>query len=108
MSSDWESDALRRITASKDFAGAILVADDVDDWSLAKQFGEILVRVLPGYLIGHLILARAYRHIGEPQLAAEQIETCRRLISDAAQPAISQEWLLPVLAEEEKHLARAG
>ena len=105
MSSNPDLDLLRKVSATEDFFRSVLFEDTLHDWGLARDFGEFLVRLVPDDLGTHLMLARAYRHVGDTHRAVEELETCRRLVAGGA---VEREVFLPVLEEEERHLSAAG
>lgn len=107
MSSNPDLDVLRRVSATEDFFRSVLFEDNLDDWSLAKDFGEFLVRLVPEDLGAHLILVKAYRHLGDPHRAAKGLEKCRNLVLRSTLGAVEQEALLPILQDEEGHLSSA-
>src|ERR1700738_4487251 len=108
MSSNSDLYLLRRVSATEDFFRSVLFGDNLHDWSLAKDFGEFLVRLVPEDLGAHLILAKAYRHLGDQHRAAEGLERCRGLVASGTVGAVEKEVLLPILQEEERHLSSTG
>jgi hypothetical protein len=63
---------------------SVLLEDALEDWHLAKDLGELLVRINPGEILGHALLARACRHLGDSERAAEEILECRKLLADSS------------------------
>jgi hypothetical protein len=61
----------------KDFFRSILLKDDFDDWNLAKEFGKFLTLIEPAEIMGHAVLARACRHLGEAECALAELQECR-------------------------------
>src|SRR5437588_4134165 len=102
MPSNPELDLLRRISATEDFFRSVLFGDNLHDWSLAKDFGEFLIRIVPEDLGAHLILAKAYRHLGDQHGAAESLRRCRGLLAADRVGAVEKEALLPILQNEER------
>ena len=88
----------------KNFAEAVLLDDSLDDWNLVRDFGEFLVRLDADEILGHALLARACRHIGDRRRAREELGKCRALASQGLSPG-QREIFLPLLSEEEKHLS---
>ena len=108
MSSNPDLDVLRRVSATEDFFRSVLFGDNLHDGSLAKDFGEFLVRIVPEDLGAHLILVKAYRHLGELHRAVDGLEVCRGLVAGGMVGAVEKEALLPILQEEERHLSLVG
>ena len=105
MSNDLELKLLRRVTGTENFLNSVIFDDKLEDWTLARDFGELLVRLIPEYLGSHLIFARAYRHLGDLPRASEQIRQCRAIVERGTLVAMEQENLLPVLEREERLLS---
>lgn len=100
MPVDPEGELISRVAKIDNFLQSVL-SDDLDDWILAKDFGEILVRLDPEEALGHAVLARAYRHLGDRGRASAEVNHCR---SSIMQPA-EAEVLGLLLAEEERLLS---
>jgi hypothetical protein len=92
---------LDRVINRKDFLPSIL-EDTAAEWELAKDLGEYLLRVVPQLLVGHLILARAYRHLNDLPHAIEEVEQCRAIVARGG--LAGEVEFLPDLAEEERLL----
>lgn len=88
----------------RDFFQSTLVNDTFDDWALAKDFGSFLTRIVPQEAVGYALLARAYRHLGEPKRALENLEECRIRVSPDKSGNMEAEFLSSFFTEEEKHL----
>ena len=67
-----------QIEISKDFLSSLL-NDDLKEWGDAIELGKSLTTAFPTLLIGHLILCRGYRHIGQLDVAREELRTCLEL-----------------------------
>ncbi|HME09991.1 MAG TPA: hypothetical protein VKG25_23235 [Bryobacteraceae bacterium] len=104
MAQDTDIDLLRRVTEIDDFCGSVLFKDETQDWNLARDFGSYLVRVRASDLCGHLLLARSYRHLGDPARAAEELALCRSLL-DVDESEMERAALTPVVETEERLLA---
>jgi hypothetical protein len=102
MDADPEGRMIERVAQVKDFFQCVLREDRLADWSLAKEFAEFLIRIGPDGAIGYALMARACRHLGEFELAREALQRCRALPMGTGEAEI----LLPLVAEEEKHLSR--
>lgn len=85
----------------KDFFRSILLNDAFDDWNLAKDFGSFLTRIEPEEVMGHALLARAYRHLGELENALAELKQCRVRVAHPSE----KELFLTFVAEEEKLLS---
>ncbi len=108
MESTVDSDAelLVRVNSSDDFFGSVFTRDSLDDWNLAKDFGEFLVRILPdAEIMGHAVLARAYRHLGELELAFDELKQCRARSANRKLEPWEIEMFAPFFAEEQKLLS---
>src|SRR5437762_8107922 len=66
-------DVLTRSLETEGFTRSLLFEDSVDDWALARDLGEFQVLVGPELLVGHLILAKACRHLGDTPRAIEEV-----------------------------------
>jgi len=110
MSSDGE--LLSRVINAIDKEGffeSILFGDTLSDWNLARELGEFLVRIMPdSEVMGHALLARAYRRLGNPKLALDELKQCRILTSNRELEPWEKEMLLPLLTEEENLLSAEG
>lgn len=89
-----------RAIEQKEFVRSILFDDSFDDWQLTRDFGNFLVRIEPGEILGHALLTRALRHLGEVELAREELKQCRNIAPHHSE----RELLLSFLAEEERFL----
>src|SRR5208283_548583 len=102
MDADPDKELLTSVSQKKDFIPSIVFNDISDDWNLARELGEFLVRTGPELAIGHALVARASRHLGDLDRAHEALKQCRQLHMEPAE-AVD---LLPLLAEEESHLSQ--
>lgn len=74
---DLDGELLQKVCGIHDFFGSVFLRDDLDDWSLARDFGEFLVRTLADQdVTGHALLTRAYRHLGNMKLAHSELREC--------------------------------
>src|SRR5216684_1324433 len=78
-----------------------LIGDKLDDWTKARALGEAIVETDPTVLIGHLILSRALRHLGDRPRAIEQLEACLTL---APGVGAGDAAFLPEMRQEEYFL----
>jgi hypothetical protein len=104
MKSDPELQLLKKIAEIKGFCQAALQEDKLEDWNLARDLGEFLIRIGPDEAIGHALVARASRHLGDVDRAREALQHCRL----APMGPREAEVLIPLLAEEEQHLSATG
>src|ERR1700738_4947545 len=81
----------------KDFFRSVLENDTFDDWKLAMDFGDFLIRIEPEGMMGHALLARACRHLGESGRAFAELERCRAGVPHPSEKELFQSFF----AEEE-------
>jgi hypothetical protein len=96
---------LAKVAKTRDFFGSILCRDTLDDWTLAKDLGEFLIRIEPDGIIGHALLVRAFRHLGNSERALNELNICRLRAAAGDLIPSEAEVLLPVLADEERLLS---
>ncbi len=104
MSHDEDRELLIRVTDTKDFVRSVLVEDNFDDWKLAQQLGEFLIRIDPEGFLGHLILARACRHQGDRERAMHEFDQCRSLIASGRVDPSEQMAFAPEFEKEQQIL----
>ncbi len=93
----------------KDFLRSILLRDTFDDWDLAKDLGEFLVRIEPeSEVMGHALLTRAHRHLGNRELALAELKECQARTANRKLEHWEVELLLPVLVEEQRLLSEGA
>jgi len=102
---DTDASILTRVTKIENFLESVLHKDSLDDWSLAKDLGELLIRIDAEEIMGHALLARAYRHIGDRKRAREELDKCRELIARQEIMPPQLDLFLPVLSEKERLLS---
>lgn len=101
---DADAELLLRVNGKSNFFGAVC-ADTLDDWSLAKDFGEFLIRILPeSEVMGHAVLARAHRHLGNSEAAWSELEQSKRRMANRTLEPWEVQMLAPLLEEEERKL----
>jgi hypothetical protein len=100
-----DRELLTKVSETNDFFGSVLQRDSLDDWNLAKDFGEFMIRLDPEEPMGHALLARAYRHLGDSQRALEELERCRASPMHGRMKPPQTELFSTFLAEEEKLLS---
>jgi len=101
---DHDGELLARI--SEDFFPRVMGEDNLDDWNLAQDFGEFLLRIAPEEVIGHALLARASRHLGQLERATEELKLCRIQAKTGELSAMERDFLLSFLGKEEQLLSR--
>lgn len=77
------------------------LADRLEDWVPARAIGEFIVSSCPTLLVGHLVLCRALRHLGDPERAVEELNLC---ITIANGVGFFEQGLLPELKQEQQTL----
>ena len=73
-----------RVPDDEDFVERLLLQDIVDDWQVALELGQYWVLVYPDLLVGHVIVARASRHLGACSQAAGALRDCQELVRRGA------------------------
>jgi hypothetical protein len=70
-----DGELLAKVIQSNDFFQSVLYNDSFEDWNLAKELGEFLVRIEPdSEIMGHALLTRAHRHLGNRQRALDELK----------------------------------
>jgi hypothetical protein len=104
MITDPDKELLARVVSAiegKEFFRSILLDDDFDDWSLAKELGQFLIQIMPdSELMGHALLARAHRHLGNRELALDELKQCFLRTANRELEPWEKEMLLPLLTSE--------
>jgi hypothetical protein len=105
---DSDRNLLARVNSIDDFFASVLVRDALDDWNLARDFGDFLARLGPDKeVVGHVLMARAYRHLGNAERALVELNECQARIANQELTRYELELYMPVL-EKEKKLLSAG
>lgn len=103
-----DGELLAKVIQKKDFFERVL-DDSFDDWSLAKELGEFLVRIEPdSEIMGHLLLTRASRHLGDSQRALDELRACQVRASNRELKPWEKDLFLPLLSKEEELLSQFG
>lgn len=97
-----DGELLGKVIEHKDFFDSVLYKDALDDWTLAKEFGDFLVKIEPQWVMGHLIRTRAFRHLGDLNSARNELRECQALVSQIEEA--ESNFLLPLLDEETRLL----
>jgi hypothetical protein len=98
-----DGELLAKVVQSKDFFQSAIVSDIFEDWNLVKELGEFLVRVEPdSEIMGHALLARANRHLGNLQRAVEELQQCRARVANRELKQWEKEMFLQLFEKEEK------
>jgi len=100
MQSDPDKELFSRLSQIKDFAEGVLRSDILEDWTLARDFGEFMIRIAPEDILGHAMVARACRHLGDRTRAVEEIERCRDHLASGDLTTIELEVFGPFIEEE--------
>ena len=103
---DPDGELLDRVCEIGDFFGRVMRDDSFDDWNLAQGFAEFLIRIAPDEVIGHALLARAYRHLGHLERAIGELEECRVRAKHEEMSPMERDFLLSFLEEENKLSSR--
>jgi hypothetical protein len=82
--------------------------DSFDDWNLVKDAGEFLVRLDLEEIMGHALLARAHKHLGNLDHARNELTKCQIQIENGRLNPAEGEMLLRLLAHEESVLSTRG
>jgi len=104
IAADPDRDLIARVSEKGDFFGYVMRDDTLTDWSLVKDFGEFLIRLGHEDVFGHVLLARACRHLGESERAREELQYCRGQAAQGKLVAAEEAMLLQFLAQEERIL----
>ena len=103
---DSDRELLARVNSIDDFFGSALVRDALDDWNLARDFGEFLTRIdTDKEVMGHVLMARAYRHLGDTERALAALRVCQARIANKTFGPDELELFMPVLEKERKLLS---
>jgi hypothetical protein len=105
---DEDNQLLARVLKQEKFLEAVLLNDTLEDWNLAKELGEFLLRVFPEDIVGHALLLRAFRHTGNLTRAAEELTACRGFIERQELTPKQLDLFLPILQNEDRLLRAAG
>jgi len=100
MAEDAERNLLRRVNDVEDLFGSILIRDDLPDWRLGEELGNFLLRLWPEDPMAHFLLARSYRHLGDADRAAKELDRCRDLVERPGASSPEREVLLRILEAE--------
>lgn len=82
MLNDPDGELLDRLSKTEGFFEGAILRDDFRDWTLAKDFGEFVIRIAPDEILGHALVARACRHLGEQDCASEEIRKTKSLFKN--------------------------
>jgi plasmid stability protein len=92
---------LTRANKTENFFGTVLLEDALEDWNLAKDLGELLIRLMPEEVMGHALVARACRHLGSTERARRELMQCRVMTKHPSETDL----FVSFLVEEEKLLS---
>jgi hypothetical protein len=99
---DADAEILTRVSKIEHFLESVLYEDSLEDWKLAKDLGELLIRIDGEDIMGHALVARASRHLGDLKRALSELEQCRIRVPH---PPPQKEMFLSFLAEEERFVS---
>ena len=99
MSSDRDGEILAKAYEVDDYFGSFF-RDALDDWTLAEDLGELFLRIGEARM-GHALLARAQRHLGNIAQAGEHLERCKTRVADEDLTNQELEMFDRFLAEED-------
>ena len=102
---DADDELLARIGRTENFFQSVLYKDTFSDWNLAREFGEFLVRILPNDIMGHAILVRAHRHLGNLELARDELKLCRTCTKTSELEQWEVDDFMPLLSREDRILS---
>jgi len=105
---DADSQLLARVLNEPIFLESVLLNDTLEDWSLARDLGEFLVRMLPDDIVGHALLVRACRHTGDVKRALEELIVCRGYVDRGELTPKQVDLFVPMLEREERWLRPAS
>lgn len=77
---DSDAEIVTKVSKIGGFFESVLYEDCLEDWNLAKDFGELFVRMDAEEITGHALLARACRHLGDLERARAEFEKCQVLV----------------------------
>ncbi len=100
MQNDPDKELFSKLSQVKDFAREAIYNDILEDWSLAKDFGEFMIRIAPQDILGHALVARACRHLGDQSRAMEAMQRCRALFTSGGLRTMELEVFGPFLEKE--------
>ena len=103
MQNDPDKELFSKLSQIKDFAKEAIYNDTLEDWNLAKHFGEFMIRIAPQDILGHALVARACRHLGDRARALEEIQRCRALFTSGDLGTMELEVFGPFLEKETAH-----
>jgi hypothetical protein len=98
---DPDAEILTRVSKIEGFLESALYKDSLDDWKIARDLGELLIRIDGEEIMGHALLARACRHIGDRKRAREELGKSRALFAREELAPPQRQLFLQVLSEEE-------
>lgn len=99
-----DKELFSRLSEIKDFAKEAIYNDTLEDWSLARDFGEFLIRISPQDILGHALVARACRHLGDHIRAMEEMRRCKAIFASGNLKRMEIEVFGSFLEKESVHL----
>ncbi len=105
---DPDKELLRKVNEVDDFFGSVFLRDNLDDWHLANDLGEFLLRIGGPEAMGHALLTRANRHLGNYERARDELKRCQVRIASGELTPGEVDMFAQLLTEEEKLLDNIG
>ena len=103
MQNDPDKELFLRLSQIQDFARDAIYNDTLEDWNLAKDFGEFMIRIAPQDILGHALVTRACRHLGDRTRAVEEMQRCRALFAEGDLKTMELEVFGSFLEKETFH-----
>jgi hypothetical protein len=89
----------------RDFFNSVF-NDDFDDWDLVKKFGEFLITIMPdSEIMGHALLTRAFRHLGDKKRACSELTECKARMTGRELGKEEKNMLISLMTKEESLLS---
>jgi hypothetical protein len=89
----------------RDFFNSVF-NDDFDDWDLVKKLGEFLVGIMPdSEIMGHALLTRALRHLGDKKRAYSELTKCKARMTGSELGKAEKDMLVSLITKEESLLS---
>jgi hypothetical protein len=105
MQNDPDKELFLRLSPIQDFARDAIYNDALEDWNLAKDFGEFMIRIAPQDILGHALVTRACRHLGDRTRAVEEMQRCRALFAEGDLKTMELEVFGSFLEKETVHFS---
>lgn len=103
-----DQELLEKVIERRNFFESVFHRDAPDDWSFVRDVGQLLVRIEAEEewdLMGHALLTRACRHLGDLDRAREELDVCRRRVESRELTPSETQLFVPFLTQEEEFLS---